>query len=122
MRAGRPISWGGARFYFRYPQRGLVIVISDFLDDNDPEKPLQFLYDFGHELILAQVWAPEDREPPWDGELELEDAETGMHVELAFDPERGSSTRRRSTSTPRRAALRVTQSGPLRGDTRPTSL
>ena len=73
------------RFISEYPQRGLVIVISDFLDDNDPEKPLQFLSDFGHEMILVQVWAPEDREPPWDGELELEDAETGMHVELAFD-------------------------------------
>jgi uncharacterized protein (DUF58 family) len=72
-------------FISRYPQRGLVIVISDFLDDNDPEKPLQFLSDFGHEMILVQVWAAEDREPPWDGELELEDAETGMHVELAFD-------------------------------------
>src|SRR5262249_25348450 len=45
----------------------------------------QFLSDFGHELILCQVWAAEDREPPWDGELELEDAETGVHVELAFD-------------------------------------
>jgi uncharacterized protein (DUF58 family) len=72
-------------FISRYPQRGLVIVISDFLDDQDCEKPLQFLSDFGHELILVQVWAPEDREPPWEGELELEDAETGMHVELAFD-------------------------------------
>jgi uncharacterized protein (DUF58 family) len=73
------------QFISSYPQRGLVIVISDFLDDSDCEKPLQFLSDFGHELILVQVWAPEDREPPWDGELELEDAETGQHVELAFD-------------------------------------
>ena len=62
-----------------------MIVISDFLDDGDCEKPLQYLSDFGHELILMQVWADEDREPPWDGELELEDAETGQHVELAFD-------------------------------------
>jgi uncharacterized protein (DUF58 family) len=68
-----------------YPQRGLVIVLSDFLDDSDCEKPLQFLSDFGHELILVQIWAPEDREPPWEGEMELEDAETGEHVELAFD-------------------------------------
>src|SRR5580700_3843109 len=73
------------QFIATYPQRGLVIVISDFLDDEDCEKPLQFLSDFGHELILLQVWAPEDREPPWDGELELEDAETGQRVELAFD-------------------------------------
>lgn len=74
-------------FISKYPQRGLVIVISDFLDDHDCEKPLQFLSDFGHELILVQVYADEDREPPWDGELEIEDAETGQRLELAFDPE-----------------------------------
>jgi uncharacterized protein (DUF58 family) len=73
------------RFISDYPQRGLAIVISDFLDDADCERPLQYLSDFGHELILVQVWAPEDREPPWEGELELEDAETGQNVELAFD-------------------------------------
>ena len=73
------------QFAATYPQRGLVIVLSDFLDDNDVEKPVQFLADFGHELMLIQLWAPEDREPPWEGELELEDAETGTHMELAAD-------------------------------------
>jgi len=72
-------------FIARYPQRGLAIVISDFLDDADCEKPLQYLADFGHDLILVQVWADEDREPPWEGELDLEDAETGSRVQLAFD-------------------------------------
>ena len=73
------------QFCAKYPQRGLTLVISDFLDDQDCEKPLQYLADFGHELILLQIWADEDREPPWDGELEIEDAETGQKVELAFD-------------------------------------
>ena len=72
-------------FIARYPQRGLVIVISDFLDDGGCEKPLQYLADFGHEMILIHLWADEDREPPWDGELDLEDAETGTRVQLAFD-------------------------------------
>jgi len=72
-------------FVSAYPQRGLAIVISDFLDDADCERPLQFLSDFGHDLILVHVWAEEDRQPPWDGELDLEDAETGQRVELAFD-------------------------------------
>lgn len=75
------------QFVSAYPQRGLLIVVSDFLDDDDCEKPLQYLSDFGHEIILVHVWAPEDREPPWEGELELEDAETGQHVELSFDSE-----------------------------------
>ena len=73
------------QFLSKFPQRGLVMVISDFLDDQDFEKPIQFLGDFGHELIAIQVWSEEDRIPPWDGELELEDAETGQRVELAFD-------------------------------------
>src|SRR5438105_2558716 len=58
-------------FVSNYPQRGLVVVISDFLDNEDAEKPLQYLAEFGHELLLIHLWAPEDREPPWDGELEL---------------------------------------------------
>ncbi len=72
-------------FIARYPQRGLVIIISDFLDDVSCEKPLQYLADFGHEMILIHTWADEDREPPWDGELDLEDAESGTRVQLAFD-------------------------------------
>jgi uncharacterized protein (DUF58 family) len=73
------------KFISKYPQRGLVIVISDFLDDNECEKPLQYLADFGHDLILVQIWAEEDRVPPWDGELELEDTESGQKLQLAFD-------------------------------------
>jgi uncharacterized protein (DUF58 family) len=72
-------------FVATYSQRGLVVVISDFLDDHDAEKPLQYLAEFGHELLLLHLWAPEDREPPWDGELDLTDAETGTRLEIAFD-------------------------------------
>ena len=85
----------GATDYFRvvrqfvsaYPQRGLLIVISDFLDDRDCQKPLEYLADFGHELLLVHIWADEDRTPPWEGELELTDAETGARLELEFDAE-----------------------------------
>jgi uncharacterized protein (DUF58 family) len=72
-------------FLGRYVQRGLIVVISDFLEDADCLKPLQYLADYGHELMLIQVWADEDRLPPWEGELELEDAETGRKLELSFD-------------------------------------
>ncbi len=71
-------------FITEYPQRGLVIIISDFLEDSDCERPLQYLSDFGQELMLIQIWGDEDREPPWDGELDLEDAETGGRLQLAF--------------------------------------
>jgi uncharacterized protein (DUF58 family) len=72
-------------FIGAYSQRGLVIVISDFLDDDGCERALQYLADFGHELMLLQIWAEEDRTPPWTGELELHDAETGAALTLDFD-------------------------------------
>jgi uncharacterized protein (DUF58 family) len=73
------------QFISAYPQRGLLIIISDFLDDTDCERPLQFLADFGHELMLLHIWDEEDREPPWEGQLDLTDAETGMTLEIGFD-------------------------------------
>jgi len=73
------------KFISENPQRGLVIVISDFLDDEDCVKPLQYLSDFGHELLLIQLWADEDRTPPWSGELALTQAETGEEMEISFD-------------------------------------
>jgi uncharacterized protein (DUF58 family) len=72
-------------FIGAFSQRGLVIIISDFLDDQSCDRALQYLCDFGHELMLLQVWADEDRTPPWVGELELRDAETGAGLKLDFD-------------------------------------
>ncbi len=69
------------------PQRGLAIILSDFLDEEDCARPLQFLADYGHELMLIHLWADEDRTPPWDGDLELTDAETGGKLEIAFGPD-----------------------------------
>src|SRR5580692_4848992 len=89
----RPAAATVREFIGYYRQRGLVIVISDFLDDNGCERALQYLTDFGHELLLIQIWAEEDRTPPWTGELELRDAETGAGLKLDFDDE----SRRRYT-------------------------
>ena len=74
-------------FIGAFQQRGLVIVISDFLDDKSCDRALQYLCDFGHELMLLQIWADEDRTPPWVGELELRDSETGGALKLDFDEE-----------------------------------
>ena len=73
------------QFISTHPQRGLLIIISDFLDDVGCERPLQFLADFGHELLLAQVWSEEDRTPPWAGDLDLIDSETEARLRLQFD-------------------------------------
>jgi uncharacterized protein (DUF58 family) len=73
------------QFISEYSQRGLIILVSDFLDDQDCFRPLQYLADFGHELLLVQLWGGEDRSPSGQGELELVDAETGDTVKLGFD-------------------------------------
>ena len=68
-----------------YPQRGLVIFISDFLDDSDCFRPLQYIADFGHELLLIQLWGEEDRLPSGSGELELVDVESGGTQRISLD-------------------------------------
>lgn len=73
------------QFAERYSQRGLLIVISDFLTDSETTKPFDYLAEFGHELLLVQMYADEDRVPPWDGELELREAESGTRLEIDFD-------------------------------------
>jgi uncharacterized protein (DUF58 family) len=74
-------------FITDYSQRGVVMIISDFLDDSGCEKALGYLSDFGHELMLLQIWADEDRTPPWLGELDLRDAETSAALRLDIDEE-----------------------------------
>jgi hypothetical protein len=65
-----------------------------FLDDNSCERALQYLCDFGHELMLLQIYSDEDRDPPWTGELELRDAETGAAMKLDFDEDARAGTAR----------------------------
>lgn len=74
-------------FLNEYPQRGLVIVVSDFLDDAGCEKALQYLADYGNELMLIQLWSDEDRMPPWTGEVDLVDAESGGRLRIQVDDE-----------------------------------
>ena len=84
--SGRTSFYEAARaFISTYTQPGLLVVISDFMDDDNCEKAIQYLADFGHELLLIQVWSEEDRLPPWTGELDLFDAESGRQVKLQVD-------------------------------------
>ena len=70
-----------------WPKQGLLIIISDFLDEDDVLKPLQYLADFGHELMLIQLWTPFDRDPGYDGDVALADPESGQTLELTLSAE-----------------------------------
>lgn len=72
-------------FINKYPKPGLAVVISDFLDDADVLQPLQYLADFGHELLLMQLWTDFDRDPGANGDFRLQDAESGAELELSLN-------------------------------------
>lgn len=72
-------------FLTQSPASGLAIILSDFLDEGDCPKALQYLADFGQELLLIQIAGPEDRAPSSRGELELVDAESGESLRLNLD-------------------------------------
>jgi len=69
------------------PAPGMVVLLSDFLDESGCETTLSHLADYGNELLLIQVAGPEDRAPSWRGELELVDAESGELKRINVDSE-----------------------------------
>lgn len=71
-------------FLHRYTQPGFTIVISDFLNA-DCVNAMQYLADYRHELLLAQVWNPEDREPAGSGPVEFIDSESHAHLVVQLD-------------------------------------
>jgi uncharacterized protein (DUF58 family) len=70
----------------RSERPGLLLVVSDFLDPGPVPSALNRARAAGHDLILVQVLDPSDLEPDLDGDLSLEDSETGERLELSVDP------------------------------------
>jgi uncharacterized protein (DUF58 family) len=62
-------------------QPGLVVVISDFRDQHDWERPLGSLR-VRHAVVAIEVGDPREAELPKVGHLTLVDPETGAHVEI----------------------------------------
>jgi hypothetical protein len=64
-------------FASRGRQRGLAVVISDFLDPNGFEQGLKILAALGHDVFVIHVASERDRDPGAFGEARFVDAETG---------------------------------------------
>jgi len=71
----------------RAKDAGLAIVISDFLDPEGYERGLRALMERRFDVHVLHVLAAEELRPPFGGDLELVDAETGDVREVSVDAE-----------------------------------
>lgn len=62
---------------------GIMVMISDFFDQEGFEGPLRRLAGTGSDLYAVQVLAPEEMDPEVSGDLKLVDSETGESVEVS---------------------------------------
>jgi uncharacterized protein (DUF58 family) len=70
----------------RSARPGLLVVLSDFFDAGPITAALGRARAAGHDVALVQVLAHEEVEPTLEGDLVLEDAESGATVEVTMDP------------------------------------
>ena len=69
-------------YAIRHPQRGILIIISDFLDKHGYEQGLRYLIGRDLDLYLIQVLAKEELDPQLVGDLKLKDVEDGDLAEI----------------------------------------
>lgn len=68
------------------PRPGMLVVLSDFFDPGPVIEALGLSRALGHELVLVQVLDATELSPELEGDLSLEDIETGAAVEITADP------------------------------------
>ena len=64
--------------------RGIVVLVSDLLDPA-ADRVIRELAATGSELIVLHVLAPDELDPPLEGDLRLVDVETGDAVDITAD-------------------------------------
>jgi len=69
-------------FAERYPTKGFVVIVSDLMQLTDIDEQVRTLGRFGHHVCVVRVSCKEDDDPPFRGEIEVVDAETGEKVRL----------------------------------------
>ncbi|MGQ9727683.1 MAG: DUF58 domain-containing protein [Candidatus Fervidibacter sp.] len=78
---GKGLSEGVQRFARSDLPKGIVILITDGLDENSPDSLRQLAFR-GHEIMLLQILSDAELEPPLEGDLRLLDCETEKPVEI----------------------------------------
>jgi uncharacterized protein (DUF58 family) len=69
----------------RASRPGMLVVLSDYFDPGPFEGALARAASAGHDVAMVQVLCPEELDPPWDGDLALEDAETHEVLDVTLD-------------------------------------
>jgi uncharacterized protein (DUF58 family) len=74
-------------FATRARSPGLVILISDLLGAGAVDDGIEALRQAGHDVVVIQLLAESEIDPPLYGALRMVDAETGDELEVTVDPE-----------------------------------
>jgi uncharacterized protein (DUF58 family) len=64
-------------FVGNFPVRGVVVIVSDFFDEEGCARAVEMLQSAGHDFVLLHVHTQEEQRPSETGDLLLEDVETG---------------------------------------------
>jgi uncharacterized protein (DUF58 family) len=71
----------------RHTKRGLVVLLSDYLDPQGYENALRILYHYHFDLLALQINSPEEIDPLLAGDLDLVDSETAERVTICMTPQ-----------------------------------
>ncbi|MDX2177233.1 MAG: DUF58 domain-containing protein [Candidatus Sumerlaeia bacterium] len=80
--SGTSLSASCRDFAMQSKQSGVVLFISDFLDERGHEEALKHFFARNYEVYAIHLLAKEEKDPPLNGHLELVDAETGEKQEI----------------------------------------
>jgi len=82
-------------FMGNFVTRGIVILISDFFDEQGCERAVEMLRSAGHDFVLVQVNSAEEQHPSASGEMILEDVETSAQRTVECSPQSAALYERR---------------------------
>ncbi|MCC5875006.1 MAG: DUF58 domain-containing protein [Candidatus Sumerlaeia bacterium] len=72
-------------FVVRDTQGGIVVLVSDFMDERGFEDALKQFFHRTYEVYIIHLLSPEERDPSEVGHLELVDSETGERQEITLN-------------------------------------
>lgn len=82
LEGGSDLASACKHYAIRHPQKGILILISDFLDKSGYETGLRYLLGRDLDLYVIQVLSPEELEPALIGDLRLKDVEDDDIAEI----------------------------------------